>query len=132
MLFLNHLAVADNVNRNIRAYKSKNVKVYIHVAVDFDNILFAHFSAWDISQNSHRTIKVIKVKQAINLHSLAVCNMLDYDAVFNRVNSHLLHLQKLQNKRHTDKFDVFSLFKIASALIVVNRGCDLVNSRQGV
>ena len=74
--------VFDYIDGDIRIDIAENIKVNLHIRIDFDDILRAHFLAVDIFYDCNSAVKLIKLKVIINLHAVARFDMVDNNTVF--------------------------------------------------
>ena len=124
--FFRNLSVLYDIYRYIRTHKTKNVHIDVYIRIYLYNILAPHLMAGGVFYYSDGTVKLVEIQHLIYLHRFSRLNVIYDYAVFNRVDIQLFHLQKLHDKRHSDKFAVFCLFEVAGARIVVHRDGDFI------
>ena len=71
----------------------------------------------------------------IQLHGLTGGDVVDHDAVLNRINNHVrsllsLNTQQLHDQRHADVAAVLGLLEVAGTGVVVHRDGDLIDAGQ--
>ena len=71
-------------------FTQMNAKKYIkyNVSVNLYYVLFTYLFAACIFDDSNLIIRFVKTKVEVKLHSLACCNMVDNNTVFNRIYIH--------------------------------------------
>ena len=88
VLLVNNNTVANDRNRDITADEAELCVVDVDIAVDLDDILLTHLAARYVLEDRNRTVKLIKGEEIINLHRASCVDVVDYNAVFYRINVH--------------------------------------------
>ena len=81
-------AVLDDVDCNAGINVAEDIEIDVKVGVNFDDILFAKLAAHNVFDDCNRAVQLVKLKEIIDLHTLAGLDMVDNDTVFYRIYVH--------------------------------------------
>ena len=80
--------IADNVHGDARSQIPQHREVQVHVCVDFQDVLFAHFFALGVADDGHLAVQFIQFQCLVNLHAAPGGDVVQHNAVLHCVDVH--------------------------------------------
>ena len=109
--------------------------VFTHTALKTSCLKpFRHELAGGVFYYGHRAVELVEAEDLIELHGFSRGDVVDDDAVLNRVNDHCVALpfsldfQQLEDQRHADVLAVLHLLEVAGTGVLIHRHRDLIDT----
>ena len=93
MDFPDQLTVSDHIDGDLSIKISENIKIYINISVDLNDVFLAVFPAVNSLYDRNRTVYFVQPEQIIYLPSFACLNVNQYYTGPNSVNVYMLSLR---------------------------------------